>query len=143
MEPIEEERQDAGLDEHTIHFLEMAFRTDKQGRPPHPDGCGKKTGDCGDSVEMFLTVKDECIDAVSFHLDGCMNTNACANTVALLAEGKTLDEAWEISVDQVVDCLQSLPEDHIHCAELAVGTFYLALADCRKIGRAPWKKAYR
>ena len=143
MESLKEKGRDFELNGHTLHFLEMAFRTDKQGRPPQPDGCGKKTGDCGDSIEMFLTVANDRIDTVTFHLDGCMHTNACANTVALLAEGKTLDEAWEISVDQVVDSLQSLPEDHIHCAELAVGTFYLALADCRKTKRAPWKKAYR
>lgn len=140
---MDQENQNAALDEHTLHFLEMAFRTDKQGKPPQPDGYAKKTGDCGDSVEMFLTLKDDRIDAVRFRLDGCMNTNACANAVACLAEGKTLEEAWEISVDQVADYLQSLPEDHLHCAELTVGTFYLALADCRNLLRASWKKAYR
>ena len=143
MEPTKEESRETELDAHTLRFLEMAFRTDKLGRPLQHDGCGKKTGDCGDSVEMFIALKGDRNERVNFQLDGCMNTSACANTVALLAEGKTLDDAWEISVDQVVDFLQSLPDDHIHCAELAVGTFYLALADSRKLRRAPWKKAYR
>jgi len=143
MEPPEKADRETEPDAHTLRFLEMAFRTDKQGSPLQHDGCGKKTGDCGDSVEMFIILKDDRIERVNFQLDGCMNTSACANTVALLAEGKTLDDAWEISVDQVVDYLQSLPEGHIHCAELAVGAFYLALADSRKLRRTPWKKAYR
>jgi nitrogen fixation protein NifU and related proteins len=143
MEPPEKADRKTEPDAHTLRFLEMAFRTDKQGSPLQHDGCGKKTGDCGDSVEMFIILKDDRIERVNFQLDGCMNTSACANTVALLAEGKTLDDAWEISVDQVVDYLQSLPEGHIHCAELAVGAFYLALADSRKLRRTPWKKAYR
>ena len=143
MEPPEKADRKTEPDAHTLRFLEMAFRTDKQGSPLQHDGCGKKTGDCGDSVEMFIILKDDRIERVNFQLDGCMNTSACANTVALLAEGKTLDDAWEISVDQVVDYLQSLPEGHIHCAELAVGAFYLALADSRKLRRTPWKKAFR
>jgi nitrogen fixation NifU-like protein len=32
----------------------------------------------------------------------------------------------------VADYLEPLPEDHFHCAELAVGAFYLALADSQR-----------
>ncbi len=51
--------------------LEMAFRTDRRIRMPNPDGYGKHTGSCGDSVEMFLTVKNDHIQAVSYEIDGC------------------------------------------------------------------------
>lgn len=143
MESTHDEAQSHELDEHSLRFLEMAFRTDREGTPPQSDGHGKKTGDCGDSVEIFLTLRGDRIEAVNYLLDGCMHTNAGVNAVACLAEGKTLESAWEISVDRVIDFLRSLPEDHHHCAELALGTFYLALADCRKLRRTPWKKVYR
>ena len=42
--------------EHSDHYLEMAFRHDRREAIEHPDGYGKWTGDCGDTVEMFLTI---------------------------------------------------------------------------------------
>jgi len=39
--------------------------------------------------------------------------------------------------------LETLPPDHFHCAELAVGAFYLALAHLRDNQKSPWKKLYR
>jgi nitrogen fixation protein NifU and related proteins len=130
------------LQEHSLNFLEMAFRTDRQGALTHPDGNGKKTGDCGDTVEFFFSVWNEKIKEVSFVVNGCLNTNACANTVAQLVEGKNVESAWDITPEQVSDYLQTLPENHFHCAELAVGAFYLALAHYQQLKREPWKKVY-
>jgi nitrogen fixation NifU-like protein len=128
---------------HSLHFLEMAFRTDRNEVIKNPDGYGKRTGECGDTVEIFLVVKNERIESATYASNGCLNTNACANTVIQLAEGNTITEAWEITPEAVSDFLQTLPEDHFHCAELAVGALYLALTDARDIMRSPWKKMYR
>lgn len=131
------------LQSHSMTFLEMAFRTDRQETIQHPDGFGEKTGDCGDWLAMYLTLKNSRIHAVAYRLNGCIHTNACANAIAEMSEGKTLEEAWEIKPEDVIAFLETLPEDHYHCAELAAGTFYLALADCRRMARTPWKKNYR
>jgi nitrogen fixation NifU-like protein len=40
--------------DNSLHFLEMAFRYDRRERIQYPDGYGKRTGECGDTVEMFL-----------------------------------------------------------------------------------------
>ena len=108
----------------------------------HPDGHGKKTGDCGDTVEFFISVWNEKIKSVFYELNGCINTNACANTVAQIVEGKSVEEGWEITPEQVAEYLETLPEGHFHCAELAVGAFFLALANHQQIKREPWKKMY-
>lgn len=129
--------------DHSSHYLEMALRTDRQETISQPDGYGKKVGDCHDTVEIFLTVRQDRIESISFRTDGCINTNACANTVAELASGQTLEEAWEISPEAVAAYLETLPKDHFHCAELAVGALYLALADCRHLQKKPWQKVYR
>jgi len=107
----------------------MALRTDRIERVANPDGYGKRTGDCGDTVEFFLTCENNIIQHVSFYVQGCINTIACCNTVARFAKGKPIESAWDISPDRVSDFLETLPEDHFHCAELAVGALYLALAD--------------
>ena len=128
--------------DHSLHYLEMAFRTDRHERPAHPEGYGKRTGVCGDTIEIFLSFLHGRIQNVSFQTDGCMNTNACANTVGQLAEGKSIEEAWEITPQHVVDFLETLPAGDHHCAELAVGAFYLALADAERRRRDAyrWRK---
>lgn len=128
---------------HSRHYLEMAFRHDRRKRIDDPDGYGKRTGICGDTVEFFLKVRDGKIFRTLFDKDGCMNTAACANTVSFLSEGKTIAEAWEIKAEDIIEFLETLPSDEHHCAELAVGAFYLALSNYGEISRSPWKKAYR
>ena len=81
---------------------------------------------------MFLCIQNGRIQSLSFDTDGCINTNACANTAAHLSEGKTIEEAWEITPAAVIEFLETLPKDNYHCAELAVGAFYLALANCQE-----------
>jgi nitrogen fixation protein NifU and related proteins len=42
----------------------------------------------------------------------------------------------------VIEFLETLPRGHHHCAELAVGALYRALADLRGKQREPWRKLY-
>ena len=129
--------------DHSLHYLEMAFRYDRRERLQKPDGYGKRTGECGDVVEMFLGIKDGRIQSVSFDTNGCINTNACANTVSHLVEGRAIEEAWDITPEDVVEFLETLPKENYHCADLAVGAFYLALANYQELQRNPWKKPYQ
>ncbi len=131
------------LQDHSTHFLEMALRRDRYEILAQPDGYGKRTGTCGDTVEMYLSVREGCIQSVTFQIDGCINTSACANTVAHIVEGKKIEEAWDITPEDVIDYLETLPPNHAHCAELAVGAFYQALADYNNNQRHPWKKLYK
>ena len=118
--------------DHSINFLEMALNKDRSEKVKNPDARGKKHGDCGDSIEYFLMIKEDKIDKISFDVEGCMNSFACANTVAHFLEGKTIGKAWELTPDKVIDFLETLPEHETHCAELALGSFYLALNDYQK-----------
>jgi len=127
---------------HSLQYLEMAFRSDRRGAIARPDGYGKRTGDCADTVEMYLTIDNGRIQSVSYETNGCLNTNACANTVAELIEGKDVESAWELTPEDVIEYLETLPSENIHCAELAVGALYLALRNFQEIQREPWKKMY-
>ena len=129
--------------DHSLTFLEMAFRTDRREQLEKADGYAKKVGDCGDTVAFFINLAGDTIDSLSYDINGCLNTNACCNAVISLIEGKSMDAAWRLTPEQVADFLQSLPRDHFHCAELVVGTLYLALIDASENRRCPWKKMYR
>ena len=113
--------------DHSETFLKMAYLYDRHKVVEHPDGYGTKTGDCGDTITLYLLVEDGCVDQVFFDLQGCLNTNACCNALADLVEGKKLAECWEVTPEDIIGYLETLPDDHHHCAELTVGTFYLAL----------------
>ena len=143
MEKEDKEREFSFWQDHSLNYLEMAFRQDRRGRIEHPDARGKRTGVCGDTIEFFLSTRNGIIQSIYFDVDGCINTNACANTVAHLSEGKKVADAWEITVENVVGFLETLPAPDLHCAELAVGAFYRALANYQELRKAPWKKAYQ
>ena len=119
--------------DHSRNYLEMAFKADNWERIENPDGFGRKTGDCGDTVTFYLVYdsNDDRLAHIAFEVDGCRNTTACANTVVSLAQGKTVAAAWEVTPEQIAAFLETLPEDHLHCAELAAGAFYRALADLK------------
>lgn len=115
-------------DDHSRNFLEMAYRTDKQEVLYGHPYTGKNLGDCGDMVEIYLNINENfIIETVTYNVEGCLNTNACANTISFLAEGKHIDEAWEITPQNIMDFLETLPPADHHCAELAAGALYKAL----------------
>ena len=129
--------------DHSRQYLEMALSSDRQSMIEKPDGYGIRSGDCGDTVEFFLRVRDDTVQHLSFLTNGCINTTACCNTVAHLVVGRTVEEAWGITAEEVVAYLETLPADHVHCAELSVGALYLALSNYQELKRAPWKKMYQ
>jgi nitrogen fixation NifU-like protein len=117
--------------DHSNEYLEMAFCNDYREVVHNPDGYGKRTGECGDTVEFYLTVTENKLEYIAFESNGCLNTNACANTVAHLSKGKSVDSAWDIKPEDILEYLKTVPEHEHHCAELSVGAFYLALSDCK------------
>lgn len=128
---------------HSEHYIDMASRTNRLGTLEHPDGYGKRIGDCGDVIEVYLSVLGGQIQMVSFQIQGCLNTNACANTLAFLVEGRSVADSWQVTPDHLIDYLETLPADHTHCAELVVGAFYLALGNYSASRHDSWQKPYR
>jgi len=129
--------------QHSVAFLEMALRADKREVLKNPDGYGRKARECGDTVELFLTVRNERIVHASFETNGCLYSVACANAVIHFIEGKTVQEAWQITPEMVAEYLETLPKKEFHCARLAVQALFLALANYQENEKNPWKKFYR
>jgi nitrogen fixation protein NifU and related proteins len=108
------------------------------------DGYAKNTGVCGDTMEMFLRVRDGTITECAFQTDGCGTTVVCGSVATELAAGKTLLEALgAVSAPGILKVLGGLPESSIHCAQLAAETLRRALADYLSRRNEPWKKGYR
>lgn len=130
------------LEGYSERFVQMASSTERYGVLEKPDGYGTRTGDCGDRIDFYLSVRGGQVRMLTFQISGCLNTFACANTVSYLVEGRTIGDCWELTPENVIQYLQSLPPDHHHCAELVVGAFYHALNDYNRKLREPWRKDY-
>ena len=85
------------------------------------------TGPCGDTMAMWLNVKDSRIAGISFTTDGCMTSLAAGSMTTELARGKSLADARKLSQQDVLEALGGLPEDNEHCALLAVNTLNEAI----------------
>lgn len=95
-----------------------------------PSGRALGVGQCGDSIEVTLTVIGGRIADIRCKPRGCAFTIACASAVSELACHRTLEQVLEITPQDVEVELGGLPEDHLHCARLAVNTLGEAVADC-------------
>jgi nitrogen fixation NifU-like protein len=95
-----------------------------------PAGRAVGVGQCGDSVEVTLKLNGERISDIRHLPRGCAFTIACASAMTELARSRTLEQALEITPQDVEAELVGLPEDHLHCARLAVNTLGEAIADC-------------
>jgi len=87
------------------------------------------TGVCGDTIEMYLAIKDERIDDIKFMTDGCGATIACASYVARTVKGKTIEEALRMKPEGVDSYFEGLPQESKHCAKLAVITLRAVLKE--------------
>ncbi len=127
---------------HSMRFIEMAVRTDKRVVLNNADGYGMATRECGDTVEIYLVVRDGRIHSASFETNGCLYAIVCANAAVHLSLGKTLLEAMALTPEHILDYLETLPPEENHCAEQAIEVLRLAIADARENERQPWKKFY-
>jgi len=92
-----------------------------------PDGYAKITGPCGDTVEIFLQVRDGKIDCITFTTDGCMTSLAAASAATEMAKGKVLRDCMKITQSTILDYLGGMPDNDQHCALLASKTLHRAL----------------
>jgi len=129
--------------QHSVNFLKMALERDRLERIDHPDGYGRCSRQCGDTLEIYLMLSgNRGIRWASFYTDGCIYTIACANALVHMIEGKSIQEARAISSQHIAAFLETLPKAESHCAELAVHTLHIALSDFRETERRPWAKFY-
>ena len=107
------------------------------------DGFGRVAGSCGDTMEIWLKVKNGTIASATFMTDGCGTSIASGSIVTELAKERSVNEARKISQQDVLGALGGLPEESKHCALLAANTLEEAIKDYLAMKKEPWEKIYR
>lgn len=69
------------------------------------DGFASVTGPCGDTMEIWLRVRNGAIQETSFWTDGCGTTIAAGSMVTELAKGKAIIEALRTTQQDVLNAL--------------------------------------
>ena len=103
------------------------FNPKNIGKIKGADSSVSVTGVCGDTVEMYLALKDGKINDIKFMTDGCRATIACASYVTRMVKGKAITDALLMKPEDADSYFECLPDESKHCAKLAVDTLKAAL----------------
>jgi nitrogen fixation NifU-like protein len=114
----------------SARVVEEFYRPRNVGVMMAPDGYGSVLGPCGDTMDIYLRLDGQRIVKAAFMTDGCGATIACGSMLTQMVEGLSVEEASAVTPEKLTEALAGLPEEHAHCALLAVNTLRTALASC-------------
>jgi nitrogen fixation NifU-like protein len=113
------------------------------GQIESPDGFGRVTGPCGDTMELCLRVREGKVINATFWTDGCGTSIASGSMTTELVKRKSITEVLKITSNTILEELGGLPEESVHCSVLAADTLREAIKDYLAFKNEPWKRAYR
>lgn len=116
--------------EYSAAVIDHFINPRNVGKLENPDGegtCGDPA--CGDYLSIYIKVKDEIIEDISFLVYGCAGAIATSSVTTVLAKGKTLAEAKKITESDVIKALGGLPEVKLHCSLLGIEALRKSIAD--------------
>jgi nitrogen fixation NifU-like protein len=103
------------------------------GELEEPDGVGVVGNPtCGDMMQIQIKVEDERIAEVKFKTFGCGAAIATTSVATELIEGKTIEEALQVTNKDVMEVLGGLPPVKVHCSLLAEEAIKAAVDDYRE-----------
>jgi nitrogen fixation NifU-like protein len=109
--------------------IERWLNPRNRGKVRNADGFAKIKGPCGDTMQISFKVKDHNISKIRFMTDGCASSIASGSMATELAKGQKIEEVSKISQQMILDALDGLPEESVHCALLASNTLKEAIKD--------------
>ena len=100
------------------------------GKMENADGVGEVgNAKCGDIMRMYIKVEDDRIADVSFITFGCGSAIATSSMATEMIKGQTLEDALTLSNQAVVEALDGLPANKVHCSVLAEQAVKAAIKD--------------
>lgn len=110
------------------------------GEIENPDGDGTVgNATCGDIMRITLRIENDVITDAKFQTFGCAAAIATSSTATQMVIGMTVDEALKLTNAKVVEALEGLPPQKIHCSVLAEEAIKKAIENYREkqAGKTP------
>jgi len=111
-----------------IGLTALTFARRSPRRPPATNGEASVTGACGETMTLRFSVRNGRIADTSFKTKGCAYSFSCLQSAADAARDRTPRQALTMDVDFIARKVGPIPQDHQHCATLAVETLHAAVA---------------
>lgn len=103
------------------------------GEIENADGVGEVgNAHCGDIMKIYLKIEDDIIVDVKFKTFGCGAAIATSSIATEMIKGKSVDEALKLTNKAVVEALEGLPPQKLHCSVLAEEAVKSAIEDYQK-----------
>lgn len=114
---------------YTDKVLDHFMNPRNIGEIPNADGIGTiGSEECGDMIRVWIKVSEnEHLSDIKYKVFGCPAAIACCSMMTEMATGKHLDEAGELTDEQVADALGGLPAYKYHCSNLAASALHEAI----------------
>lgn len=92
------------------------------------DGIGEVgNAKCGDIMRIYIKIQNETIADVKFETFGCASAIAASSMATEMIKGKSVHEALGLTNKAVVEALDGLPANKIHCSVLVEGAIKSAI----------------
>lgn len=102
----------------------------KEGEDFQPDGVGEVGSlACGDQMRVGIKVKDGKISDLRWLTYGCASAIASTSMMSTLAIGMSLEEAYHLTPQMIMEALGGLPEHKFHCSVLGDKALRAAIDD--------------
>jgi len=75
---------------------------------------------CGDVLKLTVKINRGRIDEIRFLAQGCVPSMACASLLSEMVQGKTLDEARQLSREKLIEAAGGLPQASLHASHLVI-----------------------
>ncbi len=97
------------------------------GAIPGADSYARLTGECGDTMEMYIKIRNDRIEKAGYMTDGCSSSSIAGSFAVELAMDKSFEEVLDLQGTDVLEMIGRFPEAEEHCAHLAIRTLQEAL----------------
>lgn len=87
---------------------------------------------CGDIMKIYMDIEDNIIKDVKFKTFGCGAAIATSSMATEMVKGKTVEEALSLTNKAVMEALDGLPAEKVHCSVLAEEAIRSAIEDYKK-----------